>query len=140
MPFTAGSVNMFLLSIFKWDVLDSLLITYRVGDFAMIVSLTVLLKKCRCVTEKWFLCVCLGYDWILWGVSLNICHILNSYTSKGINLAMPKNLSYSWNSVHSARRYTIAGVADMWNPAAAPPLPTHCRHRAVCPTPFLLSA
>lgn len=93
MPFTAGSVNMFLLSIFKWNVLDSFLITYRVGDFfSMIVSFTVLSKKCRCVTEKWFLCVCLGYDWILWGVNLNICHILKSYTSKGINLAMPKSV------------------------------------------------
>lgn len=83
---------MFLLSIFKWDVLDSLLITYCVGDFlAVIVSLIVLLKKCRCVTEKWFLCVCLGYDWILWGMILDICHVRNLYTSKGINLAMPKN-------------------------------------------------
>lgn len=34
---------------------------------------------------------------------------------------MPKNLSCSWNSVHPARRYPVAGLADMWNPASAPP-------------------
>jgi hypothetical protein len=35
------------------SILDNVLITYRVGDFlVMIVSLIVLIKKCRRVTEK----------------------------------------------------------------------------------------
>lgn len=60
------------------------------GCFVCDCALTVLLERCRCVTDKTF-CVCLGYDWVLWGVNVNICHILNLCTSKGTKLAMPKS-------------------------------------------------
>lgn len=109
---------MFLLSVFKWGILDNVLIMYRVGEFfAMIVSLIVLLKKRRCVTEKWFLCVCLGYDWILWGVNINNCHVLNLYTSKGINSAIPKHFKLITDLCLFLVLF-ILGIAGMWNPVA----------------------
>lgn len=135
MPFTAGSVNTFLPRISKWGVLDRVLMTYRVGDFfAVIVSLPVVLKKCRRVTEKWFLCVRLGCDWILWGVNVHLCHLLNSSTSKGINLAMPNIWSESRDSVHFASPDTHwrcwpadPGGCDLL-PADCPPRKVPWRH------------
>lgn len=86
------------------------------GWFGCDCALTVLLERCRCVTDKTF-CVCLGYDWVLWGVNVNICHILNLCTSKGIKLAMPKSskLIVELCPCHWAVYSLVAGVADVWN-------------------------